>query len=81
MVKGRMLLSMENSRNVAGWYGAQEVLTGKIMTVDEVTQIIEGITPEDIRRVAGGIFLTEKLNLAIVGPVRDETGIAGLVRL
>jgi len=81
MVKGRMLLSMENSRNVAGWYGAQEALTGKIMTVDEVTQIIENITTEDIRRVAGGIFLTEKLNLAIVGPVRDETGIAELVRL
>ncbi len=29
MAKGRLLLSMENSRNVAGWHGAQEVLTGK----------------------------------------------------
>jgi len=81
MVKGRMLLSMENSRNVAGWYGAQEVLTGKILSIDEVTQIIEGITPEDVRRVVKGLFLTEKLNLAIVGPVRDEADIAGLVRL
>jgi len=81
MVKGRMLLSMENSRNVAGWYGAQEMLTGKIMTIDEVTQIIENITLEDIRRVAGGLFSAEKLNLAIVGPFKDEAGIAGLVRL
>jgi len=81
MAKGRMLLSMENSRNVAGWYGAQEALTGKIMSIDEVTQIIEGITLEDIRRVAGSLFLTEKLNLAVVGPVKDEAGIAGLVRL
>ena len=59
MAKGRLLLSMENSRNVAGWYAAQEVLTGKIMMVDEVTQIIENVTLEDIRRVAGNLFTTE----------------------
>ncbi|MFA5079198.1 MAG: insulinase family protein, partial [Dehalococcoidia bacterium] len=80
MGKGRMLLSMENSRNVAGWYGAQEMLTGKIMTIDDVTRIIDGITLDDIKRVAGSIFLTEKLNLAIVGPVKDEDKIASLVR-
>ena len=81
MAKGRMLLSMENSRNVAGWYGAQEALTDKIMTIDEVTQIIETITPEDVRRVAGSLFLTEKLNLAIVGPVKDDGSIANLMTL
>jgi predicted Zn-dependent peptidase len=81
MAKGRMLLSMENSRNVAGWYGAQEILTGKIMTVDDVTGIIDKITLDDIRRVAGNLFLAEKLNLAIVGPVRDEAGIADLLTL
>ncbi|MFA5065418.1 MAG: pitrilysin family protein [Dehalococcoidia bacterium] len=81
MAKGRMLLSMENSRTVAGWYGAQEMLTDKIMTIDDVTRIIDEITLEDIRRVVGGLFTTEKLNLAIVGPVRDEAGIAGLLRL
>jgi len=81
MAKGRMLLSMENSRTVAGWYGAQQMLTGKIMTIDDVTRIIDEITLEDIRRVVGRLFLTEKLNLAIVGPVRDEAGIANLVKL
>jgi len=81
MGKGRMLLSMENSRNVAGWYGAQEMLTGKIMTIDDVTRIIEGITLDGIKRVAGNLFLTEKLNLAIVGPVKDEDRIASLVTL
>ena len=81
MAKGRMLLSMENSRNVAGWYGAQEALTGKIMTIDEVTRIIEEIKLEDIRRVAGSIFLTEKLNLAVVGPVKDDGSVAELMTL
>jgi len=79
MGKGRMLLSMENSRNVAGWYGAQEMLTGKIMTIDDVTKIIDEITLDDIKRVAGKVFLTDKLNLAIVGPVKDEDSIANLM--
>ena len=39
MAKGRLLLGMENSRNVAGWYGGQEILTEKMLTVDDVTQI------------------------------------------
>ncbi len=72
MAKGRLLLSMENSRNVAGWYGAQEVLTGKIMTVDDVTQIIEKLTLADIKRVAQDLFVTNKLNLAAVGPIKEQ---------
>ena len=81
MAKGRLLLSMENSRNVAGWYGAQEVLTGKIMSIDDVTQIIENVTLEDIKRVAGDLFTTEKLNLAIVGPIKDNGSVANLMKL
>jgi predicted Zn-dependent peptidase len=81
MAKGRLLLSMENSRNVAGWYGAQEVLTGKIMSIDDVTQAIENITLEDIRRVAGDLFMTQKLNLAIVGPIKDDGSVANLMTL
>jgi predicted Zn-dependent peptidase len=76
MAKGRLLLSMENSRNVAGWYGAQEMLMGQIMSVDDVTQIIENITAEDVKRVAGDLFVTDKLNLAVVGPFQNESALA-----
>ncbi len=69
LAKGRLLLRMEDTRNVAGWMGGQELLTGRILTVDEVVAIIDAITPEDLERVARDLFITEKLNLAIVGPV------------
>ncbi|MBN1375938.1 MAG: insulinase family protein [Dehalococcoidia bacterium] len=72
MAKGRLLLSMENSRNVAGWYGAQEILTGKIMTVDDVTQAIEKVTVADIQRVACQLFETDRVNLALVGPINEQ---------
>ncbi|MCX8126990.1 MAG: insulinase family protein, partial [Dehalococcoidia bacterium] len=66
LAKGRLLLRMEDSRNVAGWMGAQELLTGRIMTVDEVITEIENVTTDDIKRVANSLFTTDKLNLAVV---------------
>jgi predicted Zn-dependent peptidase len=81
MAKGRLLLSMENSRNVAGWFGAQEMLMGRIMTVDEVTEIIENITAKDVQRVAGDLFVTGKLNLAAVGPIKNESTLADLMTI
>ena len=81
MARGRLLLSMENSRNVAGWYGAQEALTGRILTIDDVTKAIEAITVRDIKRVAKDIFATSKLNLAIVGPVRKTENLEALLKI
>lgn len=81
LTKGRLLLRMEDTRSVAGWMGAQELLTGQIRTVDEVSSIIDAITPQDLRRVAAQLLLTEKLNLAIVGPVNGEDRLFRSLRL
>ena len=40
MVKGRMLLRTEDSRTMASWFGAQELLNRKIRTIDEVVEIL-----------------------------------------
>jgi len=68
LTKGRLMLRMEDTRSVSGWMGGQEVLTGRILTVDDVVSIIDAITIPDLGRVAQALFTTEKLNLAIVGP-------------
>jgi predicted Zn-dependent peptidase len=81
LAKGRLLLRMEDTRSVAGWMGGQELLTGRILTVDEVVSIIDAIAPEDLKRVAGQLFLSEKLNLAIVGPVAEEDRLFRSLRL
>jgi predicted Zn-dependent peptidase len=72
MVKGRLLLAFEDSRNVANWLGAQEVLTGKILTIEEVTGFVDQVTAGDIKKVANDLFVHEKINLALVGPVKEE---------
>lgn len=81
LVKGRLLLSMEDSRSVAGWVGGQEVLSGRIRTVDDVVSIVDAITPEDLKRVSQQLFLADKLNVAIVGPVENEGSIREILKL
>jgi predicted Zn-dependent peptidase len=80
--KGRLLLAMENTRNVANWSGAQELLTGQILTVEQIIDLVDSVTIEDIRRVVQALVTTENLKLAIIGPVKEEEDeLARLLRL
>lgn len=81
LVKGRLLLGMEDSRSVAGWFGGQEILSGRIRTVDDVVSIVDAITPEELKRVSQQLFLTDKLNVAVVGPVENEASIRESLKL
>ncbi|MEA3345602.1 MAG: pitrilysin family protein [Chloroflexota bacterium] len=71
-VKGRLALQMEDTFNVAAWVGRQELLTERILSVDEVMKKIEVVEPDDIQRLAQHLFRTEKINCAVVGPFSDD---------
>ena len=81
MAKGRLMLRMEDTRSVASWMGGQELLTGRIRTVDEIVSIIDAIALDDLERVARELFTIENLNLAIVGPIADEDRLHRLLQL
>jgi predicted Zn-dependent peptidase len=70
--KGRLLLRMEDNRTVASWMGGQEILTRRILSVDQVIAIIDAITAEEIKELAQELLVSNKLRLAVVGPVVDE---------
>jgi predicted Zn-dependent peptidase len=81
MGKGRLMLRMEDTRSVAGWIGGQELLTNQIFTLDEVTEKVDAVTTGDIRNVARKLFLTSKINFALVGPVRSTGKLEKLLKL
>jgi predicted Zn-dependent peptidase len=78
-VKGRLMLAFEDSRNVANWLGAQEVLTGHIYTLEEIVSRVEEITPGDLQRIANSLFVNGKINLALVGPVGKDISLDHLL--
>jgi predicted Zn-dependent peptidase len=80
LVKGRLLLGMEDTRSVANWAGRQEILTGKVLTVDDVVAAIDAVRAEDIAGVARDIFVGERLSLAAVGPIASEDGLYSRLR-
>ena len=67
-VKGHLALSLEDTRNVAGFFGAFELLEGKVVTPSEVQKEIDAVTVEDIMEVVDAFFRAERLNLALIGP-------------
>ena len=81
LVKGRLLLRMEDTRAVVGWLGTQELLLGEILTPEEVVERVQSTTPQDVKRVARELLVTEKLNLAVVGPYRAESRFQRILKL
>jgi predicted Zn-dependent peptidase len=79
--KGRLLLRMEDSRNVAGWLGGQEMLTDHILTLEEIIAIIDSIHVEQLQKIAQELIIPEKLKLAVVGPVSDPRPLKRLLNI
>ena len=77
--KGRLLLTMEDTRSVAFWLGSQRTLLREIMTVDEVTERIDSISLDDIWRVVDRHLLRGDWRLAVVGPVSDRQDLRELL--
>jgi len=79
--KGRLMLRMEDSRNVAGWLGGQEMLTGHILSVEDVVAIIDNIQVSDLQRIARELIQTEKMRLVVVGPVKNANALKKMLAI
>ena len=79
--KGRLLLRMEDSRNVAGWIGGQEMLTNRVLTLDDIIRLIDEITANHLREVARELISADKLRLAVVGPIEDPAPLEKLLKI
>ncbi|NLG06650.1 MAG: insulinase family protein [Candidatus Pacebacteria bacterium] len=66
-LKGRTLLNLEESNNVAQFYGFKQLLNDKILSPKEVIAKIEAVTVKDLQRLAKLIFQKEQLRFAIIG--------------
>ncbi len=79
--KGRLLLRMEDSRSVAGWMGGQEILTNRILSVEQIVSIIDAIAAEELRQLAQELLVDSQLRLAVVGPVAGDEPLEELLKL
>jgi len=82
-LKGNTSLSLDSSDNQASFYGMQELLEKDIMTPEEKFKKIDEVSVADIKKIAEDIFIPEKLNLAVIGPVeqKDSAKLKQLLKL
>ena len=81
LVKGRSVIQLESSDNMASWYARQAVIRGKIITPEELIKRINKVTPGSIRQVAKDVFQNKGLNLAVIGPFKDGKKFSKIVKL
>jgi len=67
--RGRFIIGLEDTYNVATWRGAQLVLRGTIRSIEEIIAAVDAVTPADIQRVAQRLIRPDALRLAAIGPL------------
>lgn len=71
-LKGRLALGLEDSKDIASLFVEDLILEDKIRTPGEIIKRIEKVSLVDLKRVAKKIFASQGLNLAVIGPYKDE---------
>jgi predicted Zn-dependent peptidase len=79
--KGQLLFTLEDTMSLMLWLGEKIVSGEKEFDIKNIIKRIESITEDDLMRVASDIFKNENMNLAVIGPVKDEKGLKGALHL
>ena len=70
---GRIVLGIETSDEIAGFFGSDEVLIGDARTPVELIESIKKVTSDDIMNVAKDIIKNDRLNFSAIGTFSAET--------
>ena len=71
-LSGRLVLRLETSDDMAGFYGGEELLTEKIIEPEEELKKIQAVTAEEVMSLSAYLFRKEKLNMAFLGTNAEE---------
>ncbi len=72
MLKGQMLLSMEDSQSVASFYGRRLLIEGDVVDIHSIIEKVQNITVDQVIHEAQSIVHDERLRMAIVGPFTES---------
>ncbi len=69
---GNLILGLETSDDLASFYGGQEIITKTILPPETLVARIKRTTAAEVRNVARDVFKEKHLNLALIGPYKDQ---------
>jgi predicted Zn-dependent peptidase len=78
-IAGKVLLSMEDSENLAEFYGLQDLLEHEHVSPEESIEKIKGVTKDEVFKVAQELFVDDALRLAVIGPQDNASTLNSLL--
>ena len=67
-IRGRILLSVESTNNLADWAASTWLKEGRVRSVKQTLDRIESVTIDEVKQLAEEIFQPESFYLAAIGP-------------
>ena len=72
-MRGPLLFSMENPLHQLDFYGKQVLdRPEEVLLYETLVERLMQVTAEEVRSLAAELFVTDKLNLAVVGPAANQ---------
>mgnify|MGYP001584694248 CR=1 FL=1 len=71
-MSGSFILGLETSDSRAGYVAINQILKGRVDLPQTEIDKIQKVTVEEIKEIAKKIFVDEKLNMAIIGPYKEN---------
>ncbi|MFC1753352.1 M16 family metallopeptidase, partial [Thermoproteota archaeon] len=68
---GQLAMGLEDSLEHMAFLGEAIATTGKVQDFNQIKRDILKVNPASIRAVAQEIFLSNRVNIALVGPIKD----------
>lgn len=78
-VKGKTALGLEDTTEVSEYFGQRALFLPEIDTPEEFFKKVDKVELAELERVAKDIFNPKKVNLAIIGPYKNEEKFAKLL--
>jgi predicted Zn-dependent peptidase len=68
-LKGSFMLGLESTTSRMSHLARQHIYFGRFWTMDEILELIESVTAEDIQSLANEFFRTERIAVTALGPL------------
>ena len=78
-LKGKITLSLEDSEELAHFYGKQQLLYPKVRSIGEYFQEIDRITEEQVNALAKRLLKPEEMRLVVIGSEENEARLRSLL--
>ena len=71
-MKGSLMLSLENTASRMSRLAKDEIYFGRYVSLDEILQGVDRVTPKQIQRLSEDLFDPQYLTLTTLGPLSKK---------